>query len=366
MKAVGIICELNPAHAGHAALASSARAAYPGAAVIGVMSPNFVQRGEAAAYPKHTRAARAVEIGIDLVLELPTPFALSSAEAFARAGVALMISTGVVGAIAFGSESGEISTLRAAAAALSTPECEELTREGIKLGLAYGAARQRALDRLFESPDILQTPNNMLAVEYIRAARSLGADIEFFTRRREPGISSAAIRRALRESANDAELMLPEMLDAAALSRLRTMTLIDFLQIQGSGDGIAERTAAAAKTAGSLAAAADLIKTKRYAHSRVRRFLLCAALGVRGDLPPAPPYIRPLAANEEGRALLREMKRTARLPIVTQPAAGAGIGEAAARMIEIESAATDLYNLGYPDATRRIGGAEWRTSPVML
>ncbi|MDR1065163.1 MAG: nucleotidyltransferase family protein, partial [Oscillospiraceae bacterium] len=339
MKAVGIICELNPAHGGHAELISKTRAAHPGAAIIAAMSPNFVQRGEPAIYSKIRRAVSALELGVDLVIELPTPFALLSAEGFARAGVSLLYSTGVVGALAFGSESGEIETLVRAAGILSSEACEGLTRRGLALGKSYGAARRSAFGELSGGSDILELPKNMLGIEYIRAARAQNAGLDFFCVKREPGISSALIRLGLRESGDD-DIMLPEMLDGAILSRLRVMTAADFKKISGAGDGIAERAAKYARTAGSFADAAAAVKTKRYTLSRVRRFLLRAALGIREGQPETPPYIRVLAAAGAGRALLREISRASSLPVITKPALGRRLGGEIARLLELEAAAT--------------------------
>ncbi|MDR2421100.1 MAG: nucleotidyltransferase family protein [Oscillospiraceae bacterium] len=364
MRAVGIICELNPAHAGHRELISKTREAYPGAAVIAALSPNFVQRGEPAVYPKHVRARGALSLGIDLVIELPTPFALSSAEGFARAGVSLLSATGVARALAFGSECGELGALLRAAELLSSDTCEELTRGGLRLGMSYGAARQTAFGKLSSGAALLKSPNNMLGIEYIRAVVRQNAPLEFFTVKREGGTSSALARRALRDSGGEG-CVFPEMLDAAALSRLRLMPPGAFREIQGSGDGLAERADKYARAAGSLEAAAAAVKTKRYAHSRVRRFLMRSALGLRDGLPGAPPYIRALAANGIGRALLREMSGRASLPVITRPSDALRLGGDAARMMEIEASATDLYNLAYPDAGRRAGGAEWKTPPAM-
>ncbi|MDR2615077.1 MAG: nucleotidyltransferase family protein [Oscillospiraceae bacterium] len=364
MYAVGIICELNPAHAGHGELISKTRSAYPGAAVVAALSPNFVQRGEPAVYSKLVRARDALRLGADLVIELPTPFALSSAESFARAGVSLLVSTGVVRAIAFGSESGGLSPLRRSAEILSSERCEELTRRGLRLGLSYGAARQAALEALYDGAEILKSPNNMLGVEYIRAALAQNAPLEFFTVKRESDHSSSRLREILRaRGAPDA--VFSEMLNDAVLSRLRVMTARDFAEIRGSGDGLAERAAKYARTAGSLRSAEEAVKTKRYASSRVRRFLLCAALGIRDDLPTSPPYIRVLAAGGAGRALLREIKRSASLPVITKTSHARRLGGDIPRLFELEAAATDLYNLAYHDPERRAGGAEWRTSPVM-
>jgi predicted nucleotidyltransferase len=353
--------ELNPPHSGHEKVVAAARKSLGGGAVVAVMSGNFVQRGEPAVFPKHARARAALDIGVDLVLELPTAYALSSSEGFARAGVALLLSTGVVQAIAFGSESGDIDALKKCAAACSSEACEEATREALTRGLSYGAARQSALEALLGGgADIMRSPNNLLGVEYLRAAERLGAAPEFICVRREPGVSATAARGELRGVENTAlgVPMFPENLDIAILSRLRAMTADEWGRVRGGGDGLAERAARYCGMGGSVAEVASLIKTRRYAMSRVRRFLLCAAIGIRDDLPETPRYIRVLAANATGCALLREIAEESALPVITKPSAS--------RLLELEAAATDLYNLGYADAAMRAGGAEWKLSPIII
>jgi predicted nucleotidyltransferase len=324
MKKIAVICELNPPHSGHERLAAEVREKHSECAVIAVMSGNFVQRGEPAIYPKHVRAAAALDIGFDLVIELPAALALQSAEGFARAGVALAAAVGA-DTLAFGAECGDLAVLKTAAASRDS-----------------------------DSP-IMRSPNNLLAVEYIRAAR--GLNLDFLCVRREPGVSASAEREKIRKS-GDTDAMLPEKLDVAVLSRLRRMTAEDFLKIRGGTDGVAERTAKFAGSAASLAELADAIKTKRHLHSRIRRFILASALGITREMSVEPQYLRVLAANARGRAALREIEENAALPLVTKPAD-------ARELLAFESDATDLYNLGYADAKNRAGGAEWKISPVI-
>ena len=147
--------------------------------VIAVMSGDFVQRGEAAVFDKHTRAGAAVLGGADLVIELPLPWALSSAEGFARGAVGLLWATGVVGALSFGSESGDVRRLAEAAGLLDSDGLRVLMLEKLRTGVSYPAARQAALAQLSpESSAVLATPNDILGVEYIRAMRALGADMK--------------------------------------------------------------------------------------------------------------------------------------------------------------------------------------------
>lgn len=371
----GIICELNPPHVGHAKLIADTKNLRRAGGVVAVMSGNFVQRGEAAIYAKHVRAEAAIRLGIDLVLELPVISSLNSAQGFAEAGVALFQATGVVEEIFFGSESADIDAISRAAATLDLPQCEQLTRMGLDSGLSYGAARQAAVRQLLgDAAEVLTAANDMLGAEYIRASAQSGANFKFSCLPRVNGVSATAIRSAIVSGAEplgiaerfDLQPMTARQHELAMLSRLRAMSADDFGTIRGASDAMAERAAKYASAEPSVEAVAAAIKTKRYAMSRVRRFLMCAALGIRADEPVCAAYIRVLAANETGRGILRDMQSRATLPIITKPAAAKQLSGAAQRMMNLEAAATDFYNLGFDETELRRGGAEWRTSPHMM
>ena len=177
MNAIGIICEYNPFHLGHARMLEGLRRQYD-APLVCAMSGNFVQRGDAAVAHKHARAEMAVRCGADLVLELPTPWAMASAERFADGGVALLASTGVVSHLAFGSECGDLTALQAAEAALSRPELMPRIRQLLAQGMAYAPARQQAAEELGAPPRMLSRPNDILAIEYLKALRRQKAPME--------------------------------------------------------------------------------------------------------------------------------------------------------------------------------------------
>ena len=177
MNAVGIICEYNPFHLGHARMLKGLRRQYD-APLVCAMSGNFVQRGDAAVAHKHARGEMAVRCGADLVLELPTPWAMASAERFAAGGVALLASTGVVSHLAFGSECGDLTALQAAEAALSQPELMPRIRQLLAQGMAYAPARQQAAEELGAPPRMLSRPNDILAIEYLKALRRQKAPME--------------------------------------------------------------------------------------------------------------------------------------------------------------------------------------------
>ena len=209
---IGIICEFDPLHSGHARLLSHARAM--GAdAVICAMSGNFTQRGSFAALDKRARAEMAVRCGADLVVELPTVWAMSPAETFARGGVQLLALTGV-DTLLFGSECGELSALRRLADCLDSPAfADRLT--AADSGATFAVRRQRAAAALLGDADaaLLESPNNTLAVEYLRALRRTGTSMTPATLLRtgaahdgapEGGTASASyLRQLLRQGQGD-------------------------------------------------------------------------------------------------------------------------------------------------------------------
>jgi len=173
MKIGGVIAEFNPFHNGHAALCDGARAGGV-THLIAVMSGNFVQRGDLAITDKRVRAACALACGVDLVIELPLPWAMSGAQVFARGGVGLLAACGCVEVLTFGSESGQLESLQALAAEIGSPGVEDRLRELLPLGLTYAKARELAARDVLrdELAGRLSSPNDLLGIEYLRAAQA--------------------------------------------------------------------------------------------------------------------------------------------------------------------------------------------------
>lgn len=208
MSIVGIVCEYNPFHSGHAYHIEETRRALGGdCTVICVMSGNFVQRGDFAVFRKHSRAEAAVRCGADLVVELPAPYALSSAEGFAGAAVSILDSFGICDNISFGSELGDIGALREAAEAIESEEAGVLIKKWAGTGLPYATARQKAADAVLGArSEVFMTPNNLLGVEYLKAISRLGSRLTPITVKRtgtahdsDTGCSASALRKTLLE-----------------------------------------------------------------------------------------------------------------------------------------------------------------------
>lgn len=396
MNIVGITAEYNPFHRGHEyMLCQLRRALGEDTAFVCAMSGNFVQRGDLALFRARARAEAAVRCGADLVLELPLPWAIASAEGFARGAVELLEKTGVVTHLAFGSECGDVEELRALARALDGPETDALIRRYLTDGISYASARQRALEATAgEAAQIIAGPNNILAVEYLRALNAGNRAMEPVTvlRRgaRHDGAGdgvffSASELRARCAVGEDISPLLPDeaaevfhaelaagrgpvtldRLDTALLSRLRMLSPEDFDALPDAGEGLGARLCAACGEP-DLPSVLAAAKTKRYAMSRLRRMLLCACLGVRdGDRDGGIPYIRVLALSGRGRGLLRAMRERAALPVVTKPAQIRALDARARHVFALESAAADLYCLAFAAPEDRRGGALWRVSPFV-
>lgn len=399
MHIIGIVSEYNPFHKGHMHHIAESRRRFGGdAAVVAVMSGCFVQRGEAACMSKFARAKAACLSGCDLVLELPLPWAVSSAETFARGAVGLLGSLGVVTDLSFGSESADLERMHLLAETLLDPAVVPRIRHYLEQGLPYAAARQAALTELLgDTAKMLESPNDILGVEYVKAIYDMRLSISPMAVQRVGAghdkrgggeFRSASELRSILAAGGDVSRLVPapaweiyarelrdgrapvrmEALETAILSRLRMLPqeAYDLLPDAG-GEGLANRLRAAAVTEPSLEGILAVAKTKRYAMSRLRRMLMCAALGVTADMSAGlPPYARVLAATGKGCELLRSISRMSPLPVITKPATARKLPREAARIFELEAAATDLFVLGYAAKEERRAGADWRTSPAIL
>lgn len=393
MKICGIIAEYDPFHTGHGRqIMETRRILGADCAIVCVMSGNWTQRGGAALTDKHTRARLALMGGADLVLELPLPWAISSAESFAFGGVSVLQATGIVTHLSFGSEWGELAPLVQAAKCLDSEEYRRELRSGLDQGQAFPIARQQAVEHLIgEVADCLSHPNNNLGVEYLRALNRLSSPITPITLRREGalhgqapagGYSSAShLRKQIREGCwEEAEpYLLPGAADLlrqapladyrraepAILYRLRQMTAEELAALPDCGEGLSNRLAQAVAQSTTVEEILSLVKTKRYTLARLRRVVLWAYLGLTAaDRPESVPYLRVLGMNETGRTLLRKMGDQTDLPILTKPAHVRNLSPQVQALFELEARATDLYGFCLPALVP--GGAEWKSGPILL
>ena len=401
MSTVGVIAEYDPFHTGHAwHLAETRRLLGADTAVVCVMSGNWTQRGTCALTDKWTRASLALSGGADLVLELPTVWAVSSAESFARGAAGLLEAASVVDVLSFGSECGDADKLRRLAACLDSPACQaELSRFPDR-GMPFAACRQAVVRGILGDEDaaLLDGANNNLGVEYLKAAGRLNWDCRIVTvPRRGAGhdsaeegeyLSGSALRQRMLAREWDAvgaavpreaaELYRPAFdmgrapvtmagAERLILARLRTMTEEEFAALPDCGEGLHRRLYKAAQNARSVEELLSLVKTKRYAHARLRRIVMCAWLGIDAAASAElPEYLHVLGCNERGRAVLARLRDAAALPVLIKPADVRELSPAAQTQFEREVRTTELYSLAYPALDQAVPGTEWRTGPVVL
>lgn len=396
MRIAFVIAEYHPFHNGHAHMAAQLHAmGYD--AVAAVMSGNYVQRGTPALLPVHIRAEAALANGVDLVLQLPCRTAAATAQRFAAAGVAAAAAAGA-DVLAFGAETPDTAALRAVTAALRDPRISPLLKERLDAGLPFHTARANAAEQLCPgAAALLASPNNILAVEYISALEALAA-----AGCRVPaplplprlgaahdgvpaqGIASASWLRAcapeeweqyvpasaftLYKKAFAEGLVLdPARWETAALALLRTRTRTELHALPDAGEGLDALLLTAIRENTALEDICAAVKSKRYAHARIRRLVLAAALNwqtgttsanARDSVPGGSgvpladaccaagvPYLRVLGANAVGRAALSAVAENSPIPVSPSLAALERLGGAVAETARCEAAAGDLYAL---------------------
>ena len=394
MKLIGIVSEYNPFHNGHLYHIEQSKALVgEESAVVCVMSGDFVQRGEAAVFSKFARAEAAVRGGADLVIELPPAWSLQSAEGFARGAVGLLSELGCVDYLSFGSECGDMSTLNMLATYVSDPMVMRRMKQELEKGVSFAAARQTAMDMEYGSiSEHLRTPNNILAVEYLKALYELRCRMEPITVQRqgadhdEPEGSASDIRARLRnkqatkgfvpkacqkvyreETKRSRGPVKMQELETALISRFRMLDERAFMSLPDEAEGLGNRLCAAAHEETTLDAVLSAAKTKRYALSRIRRMLMCAALGItERDTKALPPYARVLAMNDRGRKALKLIQTRSKIPVIIKPASIRDESEECRHIFGQSCAAHDLFVMAYGVRAERRGGEDFRTSPFVL
>ncbi len=394
MKTVGIICECNPFHGGHQFLIDRARES--GAdAIVCVMSGNFVQRGEAAVLSPHARAEILVRSGADAVVELPFPYAASSAEFFGRAGVEILERLGV-NEVWFGSERGDLSVLSHFAEVAESAKFQEAYAEAAECEGGTASAYFALLTKM-TGQESTCAPNDILAISYLRAIRKMGAAIKPVTVKRQGSgyaeseliagqfPSATALRRVWEEQ--EIESVMPYLPDVSGeiarreekakrapaslqnaeglvLGMLALTPQRELERYAGLGGGLAGRIHDAAQKATTLNAFRALCATKKYPDARIRRGVLCALLRVtEQDLRAPVSYVRLLAANEKGRAFLAAARKTSSLRVVTRQTDLPDTPEAA-RQFCLETASAALYARCLPVADA--AETQLRLPPVIL
>lgn len=374
---VGIIAEFNPFHNGHAYFLREARRLTNADNLVVIMSGSFTQRGEVAVYDKFTRAKWAIQHGADMVIELPDVFSLSSAEFFSGTSIKLLQGTGIVDGICFGSESGSIDFLRTAADTAVDPAALQTL---LKSGLSYPAAIHRASDK--KTPSL---PNDILAVEYLRAVKSFAPDFKTCTVKRigsgysdtEPSgaySSATAVRKllyageekkactALPKAVSDDILGIrktlsfadTELLSDICLYTLRTLGPSRIGEIADVSEGLENILYRSALNSQSFSELVFSAKSKRYTLARIKRIVLSSVLGITRELrndffaSPDALFIRILGINRNKCELLSELCRNSTLPVIMRHSDLKKLSGKSARLFELTATASSVRALADP------------------
>lgn len=337
MEITGIICEYNPLHTGHFKQLSHLRDQNPSGGIVCLMSGNYVQRGMPAIFHKQFRASAAIACGADLVLELPVTAAVSSAENFASEGVRIL--GGFCDRLCFGAETPDVELLRNTAVTLLSEEFSQQLKLSLAEGCSFPAARQQALNTLGVDGTIIEKPNNILAVEYIKAITAQGSKMKPYpiprlgdyhdTTINQDDPSATAIRQRITVSETwlnyvphpaqnflkDAAVHTLSCGEKAILAKLRTMTDDEFEALPYGSEGLWRKLMHASRAQSNLDNIISATKSKRYTRSRIDRMILCAFLGLTAqDIAQTAPYVRVLALNNRGREILRAARQTGNFP----------------------------------------------------
>ncbi|BAU27556.1 putative nucleotidyltransferase [Aneurinibacillus soli] len=405
MRTVGLVVEYNPLHNGHVYHFTEAKKQTKAEAAIIVMSGYFLQRGEPAIAGKWARTEMALRMGADLVLEIPFAYAAQNAEQFAFGATATLDATGIVDTLCFGSESGQIERIQKLASLLTdepdvfrTVFARELAR-GVSYPTAYGRAAAQLLGDADAQKDTSE-PNNILGLNYCLALRRLGSSIIPATITRQKAgyhdtemtdtriASATALRKHLLESGSlmTIEPYVPSSTLAVLANEqssgrfpvtwdaffphvqhtLLTQTPEELALLHEMTEGLEHRLLAALPHAATFHELMESLKTKRYTWTRLQRLLLYSMLHVTRDqmkqaTAEGPSYIRVLGFSDTGRELLRQMKKTARVPILTR------VPKEKHPLLALDIRAASVYALAYPTELRlREMQREYWQTPIML
>lgn len=337
MKIVGIVAEFNPMHNGHKYLIDTAKELTGADIAICVMSGNFTQAGNITLVDKFKRAKTAIENGIDVVIELPTIYATSSAEFFSYSAVKLLNSLGCVNYICFGSETGDTRELVQIAYTLTQNE-EEIwrqTTENLKQGISFAKARQEALENILTEDEVntATSSNNILAIEYIKALIKLKSTIEPIAIKREDNVSATQIRELI----SGGDLTLAKALSLESLSKGQIVQNTDLSNIltyylvsstKNQIQAIREVTEGLENSLKDNCNIYDYIdyiqeiKSKRYQLSKIKRIVINMILGITKEqndrLQDKAYYAHILAIDTNKKNdILSMLNSTSKIPIIT-------------------------------------------------
>lgn len=361
---LGIVCEYNPFHNGHLYHLNEAKKITNSDYSVAIISGNFTQRGEPSIVNKWIKAEMALKCGVDLVLELPTIYSISSAENFSHGAIKILDSLNIIDYLAFGSECGDISILNDIVDVLvkEPKSYKTLLTHELSTGISFPKAREKALlmylNNMRRFANILSAPNNILGIEYLKALKLQNSIIQPITLKRQEAehndnvfsassrfASGSAIRATcLSSNIDKLQKFMPEAsfylledcikkgkyvknlaaFDKEILYTLRKMSIEEIANLPDVSEGLEYVIKNASNSCNSVIELLALIDTKRYTKTRLQRILLYAILGItKNDMQLSKklnPYIRILGFNENGKKIISEAsKRNPKLNLITSP-----------------------------------------------
>ena len=391
-KVIGIIAEYNPFHNGHLYHLQKSLQMTHSSYSVAVVSGNFTQRGSTSLVDKWAKAEIAIKNGIDLVLELPLLYSISSAENFAEGAIKILDSLKVIDYLSFGSESGDISTLNMIADILyKEPKAyKNILSHELSKGLSFPKARENALLMYLKDirrfSNVLSSPNNILGIEYLKALKKLKTPITPITIERYNAgyhdtsyngnvASATAIRNIVKNNGWDIlRKVVPEntfstllenikvghvvpdlsVFEKQIIYNLRKMSIQEIAELPDVSEGLENAIKNAANSCNSVVEFLNIIKSKRYTNTRIQRILLYALLGItKKDMAlskKAIPYVRVLGFNNKGKYLISEIaKANPKLEIITsvKKYMDTSNNKNSKHLLEKDIWATNVYTLGY-------------------
>lgn len=389
---VGIVAEYNPFHNGHLYHLLESKKLSSSDYTIAVISGNFVQRGDVSIIDKWSKAEMALKNGIDLVIELPTLYSISSAENFAFGSMRILDSLGIVNAVSFGTEQSDIDTLDKFATVLFNEPKEYISvlNHELSKGISYPKARENALllylNDIRKYANVLSSPNNILGIEYLKALKKLKSNIiPIAIPRNKVGYNSTEIvndfasatsirQMLITRNTKDIYKVMPEssyeilnncvsngqyvssitQYEKEIIYILRKLSIEEIANIPDVTEGLENLIKEAANSCNNIQEFINIVKSKRYTQTRIQRILVYALLGITKkdmiNLNKTNPYIRVLGFNSKGRDLLSAIvSENPKLNIITsvKKFTDSNPNRNLMSILDKDIFATNVYTLGY-------------------
>lgn len=409
MRIVGLITEYNPFHNGHLYHLTQSKLLTGSTYSVAVMSGHFLQRGEPALLDKWSRAEMAVKAGVDLVVELPVIYSCSTADQFARGSVSLLNQMGIIDALSFGSESGDMELFQNIGKLLANPPktIELSLQKHLKKGYSFARSQQLSLQEYDNSPkwrSFFQQPNNILGMLYTKHLYLSNSRIQAYTIQRMGAgyhstelqqISSATgIRRHIKENTSlhalketmpvtsfqilenylmkHKKFVMSEDFNQGLMVLLKRMSVNDFKQLTDVTEGLEHKLIECTHQSLQWQEFCHCVKSKRYPYTRIQRMLMHILLDIKKSDTTywyqhgKPEYIRILAFNQQGRRLINLCKKNASLPIITKTADFHPPNPKASNQLELDFRGTDLHELAVSSPKIAKGRSDYLKSPSYL